>query len=107
MKKLCTALLFLSIGVSAFASDLAPKGNENGAKLENATTLKANKIEISIENQAVGALKREQKVIQWTDDCGTTMNIYVSAPQGTPYGDYWMTAAYYAVSTIRENGGCW
>ena len=106
MKKLCTALLFLSIGISAFASDLAPKVKRDGAKLEIKTTLVKDKIEVSTAKEAVGKLKRVQVRVDWMDECGNTMAIYVSAPQGTPYGDYWMAAANHAINIMNNNGGC-
>ncbi|SDL64352.1 hypothetical protein SAMN04487898_1228 [Pedobacter sp. ok626] len=104
MKKLCAALLFSFIGISAFASDLTPK--VKGATLEVKTTLKKDKIEVSTAKEAVGKLKRVQVRVDWMDECGNTMAIYVSAPQGTPYGDYWMAAANHAINIMNNNGGC-
>lgn len=104
MKKLCAALLFSFIGISAFASDLTPKAK--GATLEIKTTSVKDKIEVSTAKQSAGKPKRVQVRIDWQDECGNTMAIWVSGPQGTSFGDLWMTAANHAINTMNNNGGC-
>lgn len=104
MKKLCTALLFLSIGISAFSSDLASNVKQDGAQLEIKKTSE-DQIEVSTTPQAAGKPKPTQLRVDWQDECGNTMAIWVSGPQGTSYGDLWMTAANHAITTINNNGG--
>ncbi|WP_131539617.1 hypothetical protein [Pedobacter nototheniae] len=104
MKHLFIALICTIIGFSAFAADRAPKKDlPVVTKIEVKTTSNVNTY--ITKNNKKSKFFRIQRSFTFTDFCGGTYIIYVSAPNGTSYNSMGATAIN-AFTSNFDNGGC-
>lgn|GEM_PF-922705 len=106
MKHLFIALICTIIGFSASANDLASKkALPVVTKVEIKTISNGNTTYVTKSKNKKSRLFRIQRQYQFTDFCGGTYIIYVSAPNGTSYNSMGATAIN-AFTSNFDNSGC-
>lgn len=102
MKYLLTALICTIIGFSAAANNLEPK-KENfiPAKISKVTPVDKQLVLNNTTNKPASLLRR-YKTYHFTDACGTTWNIHVSASNATTNLTMWQAAVSYFEDGVED-----